>query len=700
MFPMNILQVLPGLDLGGVETGVVDFCFFLKEQAHKPVVVSGGGRLTEELAKAGVRHYQLKVGRKSLFSVLFLIPLLRRIILEEKIDIVHARSRVPAWICYFASQNTPAKFITTAHGYYSPHFFSRIMSYGKYVICPSKIIAFHMEKDLHTPRYKIRIIPRGIDNRRFNFVPPEEKLRDFPRLVFLGRISPVKGVEYFVEAVKILTADYPSLKAEIVGEPGRRHQNYYNFLKKLVSKYGLDRNINFSGRKEANEAFSQADILILPSVVPEAFGRVIVEAQLAGVFVIATSLGAPAEIIEEGKTGLLVKAFDVNGISAAVARVIKDKEFYRRVVYQARERALTKYSLSLMAEETLKVYREALDKLNILVIKLSALGDVILGLVGIKALRQYFPHARLIVVTTSQFRDIFENTHFVDKVICVKKERSRWRQLWSLGKMLRSFSLDISVDFQNNTFSHLLSFLSFASQRYGWRRKCGFLLNHTLNYNKQMVLDPVESQAQLLSLLGVPIKDTLPDLKIDKSVVSYWRQQLETAWGRDITSVAVNIGSSPDWQTKDLRVDTWRKVIDYLIRQQKVGVIMVGADYLRKKAQAIKEGLESKYILNLCGRTSLVDLIALIKCCQLVITPDNAIFHISVALRKKTVVFFGPTDPRRHSLKSHNIIVLRRKDLGCLGCYRKRCRNWKCMDFGIDTIASAIDKGLCEREEQ
>ena len=152
---MRILQILPELRVGGVETGTVDFAKYLQQQNHYNIVVSQGGALVEELDRAGVKHYKLPVHKKSLWTIWRCIKILRKIILEEKIDIVHARSRVPAWIAFFACRGTDAQFITTCHGYYRQSFSSRVMAWAKLVVVPSEIIGRHMIDDFKVPAENI-----------------------------------------------------------------------------------------------------------------------------------------------------------------------------------------------------------------------------------------------------------------------------------------------------------------------------------------------------------------------------------------------------------------------------------------------------------------------------------------------------------------------------------------------------------------
>jgi glycosyltransferase involved in cell wall biosynthesis len=189
---MNVLQILPELNVGGSETSTLDLARFLVKLGHKAVVVSNGGKLVGELESCGAIHYKLPVHKKSILTMLKLIPRLAEIIKKEEIHIVNAGSRVPAWIAYFACRKTNAVFITTCHGYYTKHPFSQVMGWGKRVIVVSNIIARHMIEDFKVPPERIKLIPRGVDLEKFKFITPDKKRKvgEF-NVGIIGRITQI-----------------------------------------------------------------------------------------------------------------------------------------------------------------------------------------------------------------------------------------------------------------------------------------------------------------------------------------------------------------------------------------------------------------------------------------------------------------------------------------------------------------------------
>ena len=165
---MNILHVVPALESGGVERGTVDLAIALKKLGHNIIVVSNGGALAAELNHGGVTHIKLPVHRKSAHS-LRMVPKIVQIIKANKIDIVHASSRVPAWVGSLASGLTGTPFVTSCHGFYSKHFFSSIMGRGKLVMVISNIIGERMHQAFKVPEEKIRLVYRGLDLAKYPY---------------------------------------------------------------------------------------------------------------------------------------------------------------------------------------------------------------------------------------------------------------------------------------------------------------------------------------------------------------------------------------------------------------------------------------------------------------------------------------------------------------------------------------------------
>ncbi|MCK9432059.1 MAG: GT4 family glycosyltransferase PelF, partial [Candidatus Omnitrophica bacterium] len=551
---MKILQILPELNVGGVETGTLDLSRHLVRLGHKSVVVSAGGRLVKDLEAAGAKHYTLPVNKKSIVTMFKMIPKLVDIINQEEIDIVHARSRVPAWIAYFACRRSRAVLITTCHGYYKKHFFSFVMGWAKRVIAISNVIARHMIDDFAVPHDRIRLIPRSVDLEKFRYLDPRDKRKEDFNVGIIGRITPLKGHLYFIKAMAHIYRQVPRLKIWIVGDAPASKESYKEELQVLVRRLGLWHCTEFLGtQRDIPGIMEHLDLVVLSTTTHEAFGRVVVEAQAAGVPVVATRVGGVIDIIEDGKNGLLVPPADPRSMSEAVMRIFKDPQLARTLAEKAYLKVKEKYNVELMVKNTLDVYREALSNFKILVIKLSSLGDVILSTAALRAIREKFPRPsyKVSFLVGEEAKDILLRCPYIDELlVCDPKNKDKGlRGLWQVGRVLRKKSFDFVIDLQNNRFSHVLAYLSGSVGRYGYRnKKLSFLLNHAVD-NHNPLTDPVSHQFRILKMLGIDLLDNSLELwpskedeeKVEEMLNAHWLSQAQKI-------VGINISASKRWE--------------------------------------------------------------------------------------------------------------------------------------------------------
>jgi lipopolysaccharide heptosyltransferase II len=672
---MKVLQILPELRVGGVETGTVDFARYLVEHGHEAIVVSKGGDLVTDLTSAGGKHYQLNVKEKNLLTMFWAMRKLEDILIKEKVDIVHARSRVPAWIAYFACRKTRTPFITTCHGYYSKHPFSRVMGWSKLVIVPSQVIGHHMIEDFGVLPENIRCIPRSVDLRKFDIPRDDSQSKARPTIAIVGRITPLKGHEYFLRAMAVVVRAMPYVKIWVIGDAPAEKESYKEGLLALTKHLGLNEHVEFLGsRKDIPQLLVQVDVLVLSTVTQESFGRVILEAQAAGVPVVATRVGGVVELIDEGKTGLLVSPKEPEEMAQAVIKILKDRTLARQMVEQAKAKILSRYTLEHMASQTLKVYQELCEHLNILVIKLSAIGDVLLITPSLKALRTQYPLARIFCLVGKEAREILQSCPYVDDLIIYdsQQKHKRWWKLWKLGKVLRQYNFDKVIDFQNNRKSHLLSFLSFCPERYGYRnKKWGFLLSCGIK-DDQGPLPAVEHQFRLLKTLGVlPQAPAELEVWFSKQDNRYINELLESYWLAQATRlVGINVAASARWLTKNWPAEQMAKLCD-LLAARNIRVFLTGVEKDKEIAKIILKATKAKPI-DLTGKTNILQLAALVKKASVFVTLDSASMHVAAAVKAPFVALFGPTDPFRHLPPSGRCKVIYLKP-DCAPCYQGQC---------------------------
>ncbi len=698
---MNILQILPELNVGGVERGTLDLAKYLVRHGHKAVVVSNGGALVGELERLGGIHYQLAVHKKSPLNIFRMVPRLIAIIKKEEIDIVHARSRIPAWIAYFACRSTRRVFITTCHGYYRKHPVSLVMGWAKRVIAISNVVARHMIEDFGVPRERIRLIPRSVDLEKFKYIPPDKKKgRDF-QVGIIGRLTPIKGHLYFIRAMARVARMSPNLKIWIVGDAPASKDAYKEQVRVLVKRLGLWHCTEFLGtQKNIPDILAHLDLLVLATTTQEAFGRVIIEAQAAGVPVVATRVGGVVDIIEEAKTGLLVPPADPAAMAEAVTRIMKDPLFAKSLAENAYANVKEKYNLDKYTPVYDKAVRTAdLDFWLTEDYKLKNGTLTFISTAALKALRERFSAGHKISCLVAEpAKEVLLRSPYIDELlVCDFKNKDKGLGgFWKLAGLLRKKNFDLVVDLQNNRKSHLLSALTLALERYGYdNKKFGFLLNHRIK-NDLRGLSPLAHQFRILKMLGIELGEQRLELwptpEDEDQVAEFLNSQWLSA-GQKL--VGINISASKRWTTK---VWPLKHVIGLCeaLSLKDIRVVLTGTAEDTGLAKLLEKRLPKAKLINSCGKLSINQLACLIKRCGVYISADSAPLHVASSVEAPIIALFGPTDPSRHLPPAKNIVVLR-KELPCSFCYKPRCRQMRCMELiSVEEVLAAVERLLSE----
>jgi len=697
---MNILQIVPKLEIGGVERGTVDLARYLTLNAHKAVVISEGGKLVKGLDEVGARHYVLPIGRKNPFIMLVMVFSLREIIRRENIDIIHARSRVPALVSFLASRLTYTTFITTAHGQYRRHLMSYVMGWGKYVIVASSVMARHMIENFGVRQDKIRVIPRGVDTKKFFFISPRSKKNDEFTVGMISRISPLKGHIDFIKAVSILSRSIHKLKVYIVGNKDTGKADYVRQIDLLIKRLALNNVIEFVNEtSDVPQFMSKLDVLVSANREQEAFGRVLIEAESCGVPTVATEVGGVVDIIEHQKTGLLCKPHDPHDMAEKIITLYRDMGLRTRLARNARKSVMKNFTVEKMMRSTLDVYEKAKGQVRILIIKVSALGDVILSLPSLRAIREKYPKAVIKVLVGLGAKDILKNCPYIDDIIvCDFAKRDRGLSgLWRLARLLKNEDFDVVVDFQNNKKSHLLAFFSCAALRYGYDNgKYSFLLNRKIKDPKDP-MDPVEHQMRVLALMGIYNVDKNLALFPNEDDAVWVEKFLGDNWIKPSSPfVCINLESSPKWVSKRWPVDYFVEFAERLAKEESMRVIVIGKDAQDDWNIEFMEEAKCKPISSI-GKTNVGQVMALVKRCSVLVTADSAPMHMASGLNTPFVALFGPTDPKRHVPEGGRYKVLCKKTK-CHPCYKQSChkRN-RCMDqISPDEVFDAVRELLSE----
>jgi len=380
---IKVLQVIPTLGYGGAETGCYDIAHYLSEKNCKSFIVTSGGELIKFINKDKVRLIRLPVHSKNPILILLNSIFLVGIILFFNITIVHARSRAPAWSCLLATKLTRRKFVTTFHGTYNfnsklKKFYNSIMVRSDLVIAGSNFIFSHIKEnysDLLKFKKKFLVIFRGIN---VDYFDPSSKLDEDEKkllkkweinkekkiILVPGRLTSWKGQEMLIEAVNLTKIElgYEAFHLVILGSDQGRDL-YKKKLTRITEQHRLTNQIKFIDHcKDMSLAYQVSDIVISPSIEPEAFGRVAVEAQSMEKLIIASNIGGSNETIINEKTGFLFEAGDPNSLSKRIIQAITmDDTSLKLMGKEGRKNVIKKFNVEKMCFSTYSEYKRLVN---------------------------------------------------------------------------------------------------------------------------------------------------------------------------------------------------------------------------------------------------------------------------------------------------------------------------------------------------
>ncbi|MEM7618322.1 MAG: glycosyltransferase family 4 protein [Pseudomonadota bacterium] len=370
-----ILQIVPEMGPGGAPQGCLDVAIELKKVGSDSIVLSHGGSRVHELQRHKIEHIDMPVHSKNPLVIFKNIKRIRQLIEERNVDIVHVRSRAPAWSAYYACKQTEAYFMTTCHAAYSitgklKRFYNSIMTKGERAIAISQFVANYLIENYNTDPSKIRIVYRGIDLTKFNpanikssqliKITSEWRLPDGANIVMMpGRLSRIKGHHLLVEAIEKLNRK--DVYCILIGSDQGRTQ-YTQELTDLIAEKNLGDQIRIVGHcDDMPAAYMCANVVVCASIHPEGFGRVPVEAQAMGKPAIATNHGGAQETIIHGETGWLVPLDDPQTMADAIAEALDmSPEQRAEISNKAMAYVMHYFSKEKMMDDTLNVYAELL----------------------------------------------------------------------------------------------------------------------------------------------------------------------------------------------------------------------------------------------------------------------------------------------------------------------------------------------------
>ena len=380
---LKVLQVIPKLGYGGAETGCYDIAHYLPENNCESFIVTSGGELLKFVNKQKVKLIRLPVHSKNPLIILFNSIALIFIIFFYNISIVHARSRSPAWSCFFASKITGRKFVTTFHGTYNfnnkfKKFYNSVMVRSDLVIAGSNFIFTHIKDNYSNflkTKSKLLVIFRGINVDYFDpttITETQEKklleswgIEENKKIILLpGRLTPWKGQELFLEALNLLNIQlgYEAFYAVILGNDQGRDL-YKKRLVRLSEQYRMTKQVKFIDHcKDMALAYKVSNIIISSSIEPEAFGRVAVEAQSMQKIIIASNIGGSNETVINEKTGYLFDSESPESLCEKILKVFNlDDTILKSLGIAGRKNVIKKFNVEKMCFSTYSEYKKLIN---------------------------------------------------------------------------------------------------------------------------------------------------------------------------------------------------------------------------------------------------------------------------------------------------------------------------------------------------
>ena len=380
---LKVLQVIPRLDYGGAEIGCYDLAHYLSEQKSKSYIATSGGKLTKYINKKKVKLFKIPVHSKNPILMILNIFILSLIVLFYRVNVIHARSRAPAWSCYFVAKITRCKLVTTFHGTYNfnsslKKYYNSIMLKSDCVIAGSNFIFKHISENYpeHVPKMKkFLVIFRGINTEYYdpNNINKKERVKFFTKLnvesskkiiLMPGRLTEWKGQEMFLDAINKVNINlgHEVFNVIILGSDQGR-ELYKKKLIRLVEQYRLTNQVKFIDHcKNMPLAYKVSDIIVSSSIEPEAFGRISVEAQAMKKPIVASNIGGSKETINENKTGFLFEANNSEDLSKKLIEIMNlDEQTINQMGIEGRKNVVSKFNVEKMCFSTYSEYKKLIN---------------------------------------------------------------------------------------------------------------------------------------------------------------------------------------------------------------------------------------------------------------------------------------------------------------------------------------------------
>lgn len=689
---MNILLICTHLNIGGIATYVVSTAKELKRRGYAVTVASSGGVMTGELTRNGIGHIMLNIRTKSELSpkLLFALPRLLSFMKNENVQLIHAHTRVTQVLAHIVSRITGIPYVATCHGFFKARLSRKLFKcWGDKTIAISDAVRQHLIEDFGVSTDDIELIYNGVELKRFDrLFTDEEKnllrerlnLKNKKVVGAIGRLSPVKGFRYIIEAAKPLTEEYKDLQILIVGDGPEKAM-----LKGMCKRYNMEGRVTFADPDvDTPKLFSVMDIFVSTSV-QEGLGLSLIESLASSKPVVATDVGGVSSLIKDNETGLLVRSRDSRELARAISALLKDPDLASRLGASGRKLTEDSFTLDVMVDKIEKAYKNAVakgcsNKDRILIVNVNWLGDVLFTTPFIKSVRKRFPTSYIACMVVPRCKTILDDNPNLDEII-IYDEDGRHKSL--LGKLklirfLKKRKFDAVFILHRSFTRALLLFLSGAKKRIAYDIKRRRMLLTKALKEPPVDTHKVEYFLNIAQLCGMDTSDKDCDFFINETDRK-WAGDFLILKGIEENDLFVVLNPGGNWLPKRWPKEHFAELADRLSDGLGAKVVITGAPKDSELVQEVVKLSRTKPV-NAAGQTTVKSLAAIMEKADLVVSSDSGPMHIAVSVKSKVVALFGPTSEAVTGPYGQGNYAVLKRDVGCrVPCYNFKCRDYKCM---------------------
>ena len=709
---MNILLLTTHLNIGGIAVYIVNLAKALKKKGHRAIVASSGGELVDELEKAGIAHIRLDVKTKSELSTKLVPALMELVSLvrANEVDIIHAHTRVTQVIASLASKICGIPYVVTCHGFFSPRLGRRLFGcWGTRTIAISDAVKEHLIRDFHVPAGRIDLIYNGVDPARFRKIytkTDQDALRNELRIKegrvigTIGRLSPVKGYRYLVEAFAQLRRMYDDLQLLIVGEGPEREM-----LQDIARDSEIENYVHFARPRLDTPAILSLIDVFVSSSIQEGLGLSIAEAMAAGKPVVASDVGGVSSLVKNKRTGLLVKPKDTRAIAEAVIQVLGDAELREKLSASGKRMISRLFTIDKMLAKVEGTYAEAIkakktiEPRRILIVTVNWLGDVLFTTPFIKALRRKFPGSHIACLVVPRAKELLEDNPNVNELV-IYDEYGEHESLIGKARLvseLRKKRFDTAFILHRSFTRALIVLLSGVKNRIGYNTKHRGLLLTRAAREPGGTVHKVEYFLNLAAECLAPTDDKDYEFFVQDRPRGEMADLLKGC-GIEKDDMLIVLNPGGNWPPKRWPKENFTQLADRLASDLHVKVVITGGGHDVSLADEIARLAKSKPAV-FAGKTTIKQLAALMERAALVISSDSGPMHLALAVRTKVIALFGPTSDLITGPYGTCDFAVLKKEVNCrIPCYDVSCDDHRCMKaISVDDVMAKVKEMLEKR---